>query len=131
MVHWEDRFLLTHDNIVTTFKLYKMNHEEKLVQHLAVEKLREALKSHDWHYERSDDPKVYRRGRDESNTIRSLINTIGDEKFAISLYNKYCPWINSKDEVTPISDRKEAPTLEEKCIEFLKQRNYYISKQKS
>lgn len=101
---------------------------KNLVKHLAVDKLREALESHDWHYERSDDPKVYRRGRDESDTIRDLMNSIGDSQMATSLYNKYCPWIDTNDEVTPIA---EPPTLEQKCIEFLKQRNYYISKQKS
>jgi hypothetical protein len=102
-----------------------------LVKHLAVEKLREALECHDWHYERSDDSSVYRRGRDESDNIRNLMNTIGDRDKAISMYNKYCPFIESKDEVTPISENRDAPTLEEKCISFLEERNYYISKQKS
>jgi hypothetical protein len=102
-----------------------------LVKHLAVEKLREALECHDWHYERSDDSSVYRRGRDESDNIRNLMNTIGDRDKAISMYNKHCPWIESKDEVTPISENRDAPTLEEKCISFLEERNYYISKQKS
>ena len=102
-----------------------------VVTHLAVEQLRDALECHDWHYERSDDSSVYRRGRDESANIRNLMNTKGDSDKAISMYNKYCPWIESKDEVTPISENRDAPTLEEKCISFLEERNYYISKQKS
>lgn len=103
---------------------------DNLVKHLAVDKLREALECHDWHYQRSDDPRSYARGRDQQDNIRSLMNTIGDEQMALSLYNKYCPWIKSEDEVTPKYGDKGI-TLEEKCIAFLKERNYYISKQKS
>ena len=99
-----------------------------LVKHLAVEKLREALECHDWHYERSDDSSVYRRGRDESDNIRNLMNTIGDRDKAISMYNKHCPWIESKDEVTPISENRDAPTLEEKFPSLKNETIIYLNK---
>ena len=67
----------------------------------AIIKLQTALKNHDWHYERSDDNSVYRRGRQQRNELNILMTAIGNETLALSLYNKACPWIENKEEVTP------------------------------
>tara|TARA_B110000091_G_scaffold49559_1_gene54524 strand:- start:1588 stop:2019 length:432 start_codon:yes stop_codon:yes gene_type:complete len=66
-------------------------------------KLNKALTNHDWHYERSEDPGVYRRGRSQRNELNILMTAIGNKTLALSLYNKACPWIEitESDEVTP------------------------------
>ena len=79
----------------------------------AIIKLQTALKNHDWHYERSDDNSVYRRGRQQRNELNILMTAIGNETLALSLYNKACPWIENKEEVTPerFSLREQAQEL--------------------
>jgi len=67
----------------------------------AIIKLQKALTSHDWHFERSEDPGVYRRGRAQRGELNILMTAIGDETLALSLYNKACPWVEDKEEVTP------------------------------
>lgn len=64
-------------------------------------KLQKALNTHDWHYQRSDDPRVYRRGTQQKNDLNILMTNIGDETLALSLYNRACPWVENKEEVTP------------------------------
>jgi len=66
----------------------------------AIIKLQNALNSHDWHYQRSEDPGVYRRGRNQQNELNILMTAIGNKDLALSLYNKACPWIENKEEVT-------------------------------
>jgi hypothetical protein len=81
----------------------------------AIIKLNKALKNHDWHYERSEDPGVYRRGRSQRNELNILMTAIGNKSLALSLYNKACPWIEiiESDEVTPdrFSMREQAQEL--------------------
>ena len=67
----------------------------------AIIKLQKALTSHDWHFERSEDPGVYRRGRAQRGELNILMTAIGDETLALSLYNKACPWVEDEEEVTP------------------------------
>ena len=80
----------------------------------AIIKLQNALNSHDWHYQRSEDPGVYRRGRNQQNELNVLMTAIGNKDLALSLYNKACPWVENKEEVTP--DRY---SLEEQAQELL------------
>jgi len=67
----------------------------------AIIKLQKALTNHDWHYQRSDDPGVYRRGTQQKNDLNILMTDIGDSDLALSLYNKACPWVENIIEVTP------------------------------
>lgn len=53
--------------------------------------LEDALKSHDWYYRMSDDPRAYDRGDDENIRISQLMKQLPKE-VAIALYNKYSPW---------------------------------------
>ena len=64
-------------------------------------KLQKALNTHDWYYQRSDDPRVYRRGTQQKNDLNILMTNLGDETLALSLYNRACPWVENKEEVTP------------------------------
>ena len=82
----------------------------------AIMKLQNALSSHDWHYQRSEDPGVYRRGRNQQNELNVLMTAVGNKSLAISLYNKACPWIENEneDEVTP-----SRYSLEEQAQELL------------
>lgn len=50
------------------------------------EELIKRLKSHDWYYDRSDDPYVYRNGREERQTIQWLVKQVLDGQ---DLYNTY------------------------------------------
>lgn len=80
----------------------------------AIIKLQNALNSHDWHYQRSEDPGVYRRGTSQRNELNVLMTAIGNKDLALSLYNKACPWVENKDEVTP-----NRYSLEEQAQELL------------
>lgn len=51
--------------------------------------LEKLLKSHDWWYMMSDDPKVYDKGAKQEEAIKLLKNKVGNEYDA--LYNKYAP----------------------------------------
>ena len=48
----------------------------------------QALRRHDWYYEWSDDPGVYRRGSAERDTLRRLRDQL-DEGY--SVWNQYAP----------------------------------------
>jgi hypothetical protein len=53
-----------------------------------------ALKSHDWYYMMSDDPRAYDRGRNEKREIDGLMRNLENLGFgedAKSLYNEYAP----------------------------------------
>lgn len=53
------------------------------------QKLEAALKSHDWYYPMSDDPRVYKRGSDAWDRIQFLARQLGDEgKELIAKYRK-------------------------------------------
>lgn len=53
------------------------------------EKLEAALKSHDWFYPMSEDPRAYRRGREAWERIQFLASKLGDEGDAlIAKYRK-------------------------------------------
>lgn len=57
--------------------------------------LEDKLKSHDWFYNYSDDPRYYRKGSNESEVIRSLMQTAavnGEGEEACALFNKYNPY---------------------------------------
>ena len=79
----------------------------------AIIKLQKALTNHDWHYQRSEDPGVYRRGTAQRNELNILMTAIGDKSLALSLYNKACPWVENEEEVTPnrFSMREQAQEL--------------------
>lgn len=54
-------------------------------------KLKQALRTHDWFYQFSDDHSVWERGRKESRQINELIKLTGDEGKAIAkpYYDNY------------------------------------------
>ena len=53
------------------------------------EKLEAALRSHDWYYMMSDDPRVYREGREAWERIQLLASKLGDDGDAlIAKYRK-------------------------------------------
>jgi ribosome modulation factor len=65
----------------------QMNEDDASVE----QALEAALKSHDWYYRMSDDPRAYDRGDDENSRISQLMKQLPRET-AIALYNKYSPW---------------------------------------
>jgi hypothetical protein len=52
------------------------------------EKLENALKSHDWYYRMSDDPRAYRAGRDAWERIQFLASQLDDGQELIAKYRK-------------------------------------------
>jgi hypothetical protein len=82
----------------------------------AIIKLQNALNSHDWHYQRSEDPGVYRRGRNQQNELNILMTAVGNKDLALSLYNKACPWIENKEEVT--QNQYSLEELAEELLDF-------------
>lgn len=56
----------------------------------AEKELEDALKSHDWYYMMSDDPRAYNAGSDEKSKISSLMSKLPRQQ-AVDLYNSYCP----------------------------------------
>jgi hypothetical protein len=65
----------------------QMNEDDTSVE----QALEAALKSHDWYYRMSDDPRAYDRGDDENSRISQLMKQLPRET-AIAIYNKYSPW---------------------------------------
>lgn len=63
-------------------------------QNTPIEKLEEMLKSHDWHYQRSDDHNKWKRGSDSHDRIMAFMhkmpNNLKDK--AKEVYNLHCPW---------------------------------------
>jgi len=56
-----------------------------------IQALEAALRSHDWYYRMSDDPRAYDKGDDENTNISRLMKLVPRE-IAKELYNKYSPW---------------------------------------
>ena len=60
--------------------------------------LAETLKHHDWHYDYSDDHRVWCRGEAAGSWIRGEIkylNSLGLEQQTQALWEQYCPWSES------------------------------------
>ena len=57
-----------------------------------MEELQRRLAHHDWHYEYSDDSRVYQAGREARGRIQSLVRQLGPE--GEREYNRACPWLN-------------------------------------
>jgi len=71
------------------FKSKPKNHNIMLL-----EKLENLLKSHDWHYNMSDDHRYYTRGRAEYNRIREVMEECNNNDLgtmAKDLFHKYNP----------------------------------------
>jgi hypothetical protein len=61
------------------------------------------LQTHDWHYEKSDDPRVFTKGDREEKNIKNKMKqliSLGHGEDAISLFNKYNPY-NKQNESFP------------------------------
>jgi len=74
----------------------------------SLSELESLLDSHDWYFDFSDDHSIYKRGREESIKIKSLVDKLGDK--GKELYNIYA----YKNKQTPIKeaftpDTEEAP----------------------
>lgn len=59
---------------------------------LIMEKLETLLKNHDWHYERSDDMRAWRRGNESNKQIHSMMIELGNTPEVIELYNQHKPY---------------------------------------
>ncbi len=59
---------------------------------LIMEKLETLLKNHDWHYERSDDMRAWRRGVDSNKRIHAAMTELGNTPEVLELYNQYKPF---------------------------------------
>lgn len=55
------------------------------------EELISALSSHDWYYDRSDDPRYYHAGKANFYRIRDLVKQVPDGE---ALYEQYHPKLN-------------------------------------
>ena len=73
-----------------------------------------ALRTHDWYYRMSDDPRAYDKGEDELFNITKLMKTVPRE-VATALYNKYSPWKLENESVDKTKNDKYG-----KLKEFLK-----------
>lgn len=55
-------------------------------------KLENALRTHDWFYERTEDPSKYRRGTQQRDEIRNIMNSAKEQGWgeeAEEMYNQY------------------------------------------
>jgi hypothetical protein len=48
------------------------------------------MRDYDWYYEMSDDPRIYSRGQEVDQKLKSLVKTVGNDR-AVELYNQYAP----------------------------------------
>ena len=62
---------------------------------LVRKELEDQLSKHDWYYGYSDDIRVWRKGKEQSDNITNLykkyISLTGDKKEADRIYNTYAP----------------------------------------
>ena len=65
--------------------------------------LEKLLKSHDWWYSYADDGASYRKGRDEQDQIKKLMNKVGGES-PKQLYRKYARKAGTMESKTPESE---------------------------
>lgn len=57
-----------------------------------LQKLEQLLKAHDWFYQRSDDPRAYRRGSEQRQVILAMVKELHGKDLGIQadeLYNQY------------------------------------------
>ncbi len=57
-----------------------------------MQKLKTLLEQHDWHYERSDDMRVWRRGLESNKQIHAVMTELGNTPEVIKLYEQYKPF---------------------------------------
>ena len=57
-----------------------------------MQKLKTLLEQHDWHYERSDDMRVWRRGLESNKQIHTVMTELGNTPEVIKLYEQYKPF---------------------------------------
>ena len=53
--------------------------------------LERELKSHDWFYYMSDDPRTYDKGTNEQGELKRLLKMLNNSPEAVALYNRYAP----------------------------------------
>jgi hypothetical protein len=57
-----------------------------------LQQLEQLLKAHDWYYQRSEDPRAYRRGSEQRQAIFEKIKELHNGNLGVEadeLYNKY------------------------------------------
>jgi len=58
---------------------------------VSLEALEKMCRTHDWHYNYSDDHRKWSRGFDQYRTINMLLEKLGHSSEAIEVHNKYAP----------------------------------------
>jgi hypothetical protein len=56
----------------------------------AEDQFEDLMRDYDWYYEMSDDPRIYNRGQEIDQKLKSLVKTVGTDR-AVELYNQYAP----------------------------------------
>jgi hypothetical protein len=56
----------------------------------AEDQFEDLMRDYDWYYEMSDDPRIYNRGQEVDQKLKSLVKTVGTDR-AVELYNQYAP----------------------------------------
>jgi hypothetical protein len=56
----------------------------------AEDQFEDLMRDYDWYYEMSDDPRVYDRGLEIDQKLKSLVKTVGTDR-AVELFNQYAP----------------------------------------
>jgi hypothetical protein len=94
--------------------------------------LEDALKTHDWYYRMSDDPRAYDKGEDEKNKISALMKKVPRAR-AIELYNNHCPkaWkLQSEDKHSKLKEmlkKKVREILDPKDVQAAKKTGSIVS----
>jgi hypothetical protein len=88
--------------------------------------LEDALRTHDWYYMMSDDPRAYDKGEDEKFRISRLMKTVPRE-VAVALYNKYSPW-KLENESADTTKKDKYSKLKEFLKKALKKEAIYQKK---
>ena len=57
-----------------------------------MQELETLLEQHDWHYERSDDMRVWRSGAESTKQIHAVMAKLGNTPEVIKLYEQYKPF---------------------------------------
>jgi hypothetical protein len=56
----------------------------------AEDQFEDLMRDYDWYYEMSDDPRIYSRGQEVDQKLKSLVKTVGNDR-AVELFNQYAP----------------------------------------
>jgi hypothetical protein len=56
----------------------------------AEDQFEDLMRDYDWYYEMSDDPRIYNRGQEVDQKLKSLVKTVGNDR-AVELFNQYAP----------------------------------------